>query len=132
VVENANLLEAETGSLEIRTTVSKIREISERQDDPKSYSCSTSELDTKLFLLMCSFPSMYITVNVISSPVPKLETCCYQPEIREMFVTYLLRTSLLVITSAFRNEAAPPDPMHAVITGTRDGRCTLSKRADVA
>ena len=132
VVENANLLEAETGLLKIRTAVSKIRESSEGHDYPKSYSCSTSELDKRLFLLMCSLPSIYITVNLVSSPIPKLETYCYQSDIEEMFVTYLLKTSLLVIMSALRNEAAPPDPMHAVITGTRDGRCTLSKRADVA
>ena len=47
----------------------------------KSHSCGISKLDTKVFLSMCSFPFMYIAVNVISSPVPKLETRYHRPKI---------------------------------------------------
>jgi len=71
---------------------------------------------------------MYTTANVISSPVPKLETHYCQTEgSGEMLgANYLLKTPLLVITSALRNEAALLDPRHAAITGARDGRGTLS------
>ena len=87
VAEGTNLLSVEIGLPKIRTTVSKIRPSSEAQDDRKSYSCSTSELRMKSFLSMCSFPFMYITVNVMSSPVPRLETHYYLPEIREVSIT---------------------------------------------
>ena len=45
---------------------------------------------------------------------------------------YLLRAPLLEITSASRTDGALPDPMHAAITGTKDGRGTFSKRTVIA
>jgi len=77
---------------------------------------------------MCSFPFTYIavTVNAISSPVTT----------DRKFGGYkmshhLLRTPLLVITSALSVEVVSLDPRHAAITGARDGQSTWSKRVDV-